>query len=157
MANSQALFHQSAWDFRFLDLASHVGDWSKDPSTKTGCAIVRPDRTIASVGYNGFPRGVVDGADRLADRPTKYAMTVHAEANAVLAAREALHGCTAYVSPWPPCSSCAAILIQAGIVRIVATRPTAEQSERWGDSFALADTMLFEAGVELDLLGAEGC
>ena len=52
------------WDRRFLALAEHVADWSKDPSTKTGAVIVRPDRTIASMGYNGFPRGMADTDDR---------------------------------------------------------------------------------------------
>jgi deoxycytidylate deaminase len=34
--------------------------WSKDPSTKVGAVIVRPDLTVASIGYNGFPRGMSD-------------------------------------------------------------------------------------------------
>jgi dCMP deaminase len=48
------------WDARFLDLARHVATWSRDPSTQTGAVIVRPNRTIASVGYNGFPRDCND-------------------------------------------------------------------------------------------------
>lgn len=139
------------WDERFLALAEHVAQWSKDPSTKTGCVIVRPDRTVASVGYNGFPRRVRDSDKRLADRPVKYAMVVHAETNAVLSAYERLDGCTAYVHPWPPCSSCAGILIQAGIHRVVAPAPTDEQLERWGESFGYARIMLDEALVQLDL------
>lgn len=139
------------WDEFFLGLAEYVGTASKDPSTKTGCVIVRDDRTVASVGYNGFPRGVADTDERLNDRPTKYAMVVHAEPNAILAAGGSVEGCTAYVTPWPPCSGCAALLIQAGIKRIVAPDATDEQKERWGDSFGLASTMLAEAGVELDL------
>jgi dCMP deaminase len=140
----------SAWDQRFVDLAAHVARWSKDPSTQTGCVVVREDRTIATVGYNGLPRGVADTSARLSDRAVKYAMVVHAEPNALLAAREPLHGCTAYVYPWPPCSSCAAMLIQAGVIRVVAPAPTAEQRERWGASFALADEMYAEAGVLLE-------
>jgi len=46
------------WHDRFFAMADLVGSWSKDPSTKVGAVIIRPDRTIASVGYNGFPRGV---------------------------------------------------------------------------------------------------
>lgn len=139
------------WDRRFLVLAEHVGAWSKDPSTKTGCVIVRPDRTVASVGYNGFPRGVRDLLARLADRQVKYAMVVHAEANAILSAHERLIGCVAYTH-LSPCSSCAGLIIQAGIVRVVAPHPTASQLERWADSFNVARTMLDEAGVVLDLL-----
>lgn len=139
---------KSDWTSRFLALAEVVGSWSKDPSTKTGCVIVRPDRTIASVGYNGFARGVEDHDHRLNDRPTKYAMTVHAEVNGIIAAREPLHGCTAYVHPWFPCSACAAAVIQAGIVRIVSPEATPEQHERWGESWKQAEQMFNEAGVE---------
>lgn len=35
------------WDQRFLELAKVVSTWSKDPSTKTGAVIVRPDKTEA--------------------------------------------------------------------------------------------------------------
>ena len=136
------------WDERFLQLAQHIAQWSKDPSTKVGAVIVRPNRTIASVGYNGFPRGVNDD-ERLNDRPYKYAMTVHAEANAILSANERLDGCTLYVTPLSPCSSCASILIQSGIKRVVAYMPY--QPEHWADSFAIARTMLDEAGVHWEI------
>lgn len=138
----------SDWDDRFLKLAQHIAQWSKDPSTKVGAVIVRPNRTIASVGYNGFPRGVNDD-ERLNDRPYKYAMTVHAEANAILSANERLDGCTLYVTPLSPCSSCASILIQSGIRRVVAYMP--HQPEHWADSFAIARTMLDEAGIEWEI------
>lgn len=140
------------WDLRFLHLAKFIGSWSKDPSTKTGAVIKRPDRSIASVGYNGFPRGVQDTDERLNDRPTKYALVVHAEANAILAASEPLRGFTCYVHPFPPCSSCAGMIVQTGIWRVVAPEPTDEQLERWGDSFKLANTMFTESGVQLDLV-----
>ena len=140
------------WDQRGIDLAKHVASWSKDPSTQTGCAIIRPDRTVASLGYNGFPRGVHDTDDRLNDRLVKYAMVVHAEPNAVLSAHGSVAGCTAYVWPWPPCSSCAGVLIQSGVTRVVAPEATPEQKERWGESFKVMETMLSEAGVELVLL-----
>ena len=139
---------KSDWDERFLQLAQHIAQWSKDPSTKVGAVIVRPNRTIASVGYNGFPRGVNDD-ERLNDRPYKYAMTVHAEANAILSANERLDGCTLYVTPLSPCSSCASILIQSGIKRVVAYMP--HQPEHWADSFAIARTMLDEAGVRWEI------
>ncbi len=67
-----------AWDERFLALAEHIAGWSKDPSTKVGAVITRPDRTISSIGYNGLPRYVIDGEERLNHRKTKYEMTVHA-------------------------------------------------------------------------------
>lgn len=143
-------FRSRVWDARFLELAKHVAMWSKDPSTQTGCVIAGPDRTVVSVGYNGFPRGVADLPERLADRPTRLALTVHAEVNAIAFARGGVPaGCTAYVWPWPTCSSCATVCVQAAIERVVSPTPTAEQRERWGESWGHAKTLLGEAGVEV--------
>ena len=97
-----AMAASEKWDGRFLDLATFIAEWSKDPSTKVGAALVRPDRTIAAVGFNGFPRGVLDHVERYEDRPTKYEMVVHAELNALLSSRESLEGYTIYVAPLPP-------------------------------------------------------
>lgn len=135
------------WDKRFLDLARHVATWSRDPSTQVGCVIVNPRRQIVSTGFNGFPVGVDDDPARYADRPTKYLMILHAEQNAILQAGGDVRGGTAYITH-PPCSQCAAVLIQAGIVRIVTVKPDAGMAERFRDSFAAAETMLREAGVE---------
>ena len=43
------------WDHRFLDLATHIASWSKDPSTKVGCVVVGSDREIRSTGFGGSP------------------------------------------------------------------------------------------------------
>ena len=137
------------WHNRFLDLASVIAQWSKDPSTKVGAVITRPDRTIASVGYNGFPRGVDDAPEIYEDRPTKYMRVVHAEANAILSAREPLHGYTLYVYPLHPCSNCSGLIIQAGIKRVYykygsdSTRRTA-----WAADHTQMVEMFEQAGVE---------
>lgn len=139
------------WDKRFLNLAQEVSTFSRDPSTQVGAVIVRPDKTIASIGYNGFARGVLDNAGRYNDRDTKYEMIVHGEMNAILAAREPLHGYTLYTYPFPPCSRCAAMIIQSGIANVVAPSPTEEQLQRWEKSFSLASLQFAEAGVNLEL------
>lgn len=133
------------WDARFLSLAEHVATWSKDPSTKVGAVIVRPDRTVSSIGFNGFPRRIEDDA-RLADRELKYQLIVHGEANALLSAREPLHGHTLYTFPFMPCSRCAGLVIQAGIARVVAPKST---SQRWEQNFDLARSLFCEAGIIL--------
>lgn len=129
-----------------LDLADHMARRSRDPDRKVGAVILRPDKTIASAGYNGFPRHVRDDTDLYADKPTKLRRTVHAELNAILTAREPLHGYTIYVSPLHPCSQCAAAIIQAGIKRVVA-RIGSEGGEGWRESFAEASEMFAEAGI----------
>jgi dCMP deaminase len=135
------------WDTRFLELAALVGSWSKDPSTKVGAVIVRPDRTIASLGYNGFPRGV---DDTYQDREHKLLRTVHAEMNAILSAREPLHGCTIYVTPLCPCSNCAAVIIQAGIEHVVAKMQPQARPE-WKASFDAARDMFKQAGLSTSI------
>jgi dCMP deaminase len=137
------------WDERFLRLAEHISTWSKDPSTAVGSCIVRPDRTIASLGFNGLPRLVDDSHDRLYDREKKYPMTIHAELNAILNAKEPLAGFTIYIFPFHPCAPCAAAIIQSGITRVVA--PVSD-NPRWTASFELARMMFSEAGVAVDLV-----
>ena len=139
------------WDGRFLDLAVFVGDWSKDPSTKVGAVLVRPDRTIAGLGFNGFPRGVLDHPERYDDRPTKYEMVVHAELNALLSSRESLEGYTLYVTPLPPCSQCAAAIIQRGIGKVVIAMKK-DLPETWAKKWAVSSTMFSEAGVAVCIL-----
>ncbi|MGX9443904.1 deoxycytidylate deaminase [Nitrobacteraceae bacterium UC4446_H13] len=137
----------SHWHLRFLDLARHVAAWSRDPSTQVGAVIVRPDRTIASVGFNGFPRGVEDYPDRYADRPTKYQFVVHAEANAILNAHRSVAGCALYSTLFT-CNECAKLIVQAGIACVVA--PTPATLDAYG--FRIALQMYAEAGVDVVLL-----
>ena len=135
------------WDLRFLTLAEHVAEWSKDPSTKVGAVIVRPDKTVAAVGYNGFPRGCSDAELFYRDREDKLARTVHAELNAILTAQEPVRGYTIYCSHHP-CANCTACIIQAGIKRVV-YQEHVELENRWGDSMARADVMLSEAHIDV--------
>ena len=37
------MVNELKWHGRFLDLAALISTWSKDPSTKVGAVIVRPD------------------------------------------------------------------------------------------------------------------
>jgi dCMP deaminase len=138
--------NQQTWDQRMLQLAEHVSTWSKDPSTKVGAVITRPDHTIASVGFNGFPRGVHDTDERLENRSTKYNLVVHAEINAILHAHEPVNGYTLYVHPLFPCANCAGAIIQSGISTVVwADVPIT--FDRWDNDHVHAATMFYEAGI----------
>lgn len=142
------------WNAYFFKLCDAAASMSKDPSTKVGAVIVRPDKTTLGPAWNGFPRGCDDTPELYADRATKLRRTVHAETNAVVSAGENLKGCTIYVSPLHPCSTCAGAIIQAGIKRVVAKVPQ-DPPERWRDEFAEARQMLCEAGVEVEIVGSE--
>ena len=65
------------WNLRFLNLAKHVSEWSKDPSTQVGAVIFDDKNRIVSIGYNGFPKNVADDPNKYADRNIKYKMVVH--------------------------------------------------------------------------------
>lgn len=137
------------WDKRFVDLAAHVSEWSKDPSTQVGAVITR-EKFIVSVGFNGFPRGIEDTRDRLSNRDTKIKMVIHAETNAILTANQDLHGCTIYTYPLPPCSNCAAAIIQSGITRVVSSQPKPGRHKRW--SCDLSIELFEEAGIEFFII-----
>ena len=139
----------SHWDRRFLRIAEEIRSWSKDPGTKVGCVLVQ-DRRMIATGYNGFPSTLSDSLELYKDREYKLAVTVHAEKNAILNAAKngaKTEGATAYVT-FPPCSQCAASLIQAGISQVICPDP-AKAPERWRASFKLANEMLYESGVKL--------
>jgi dCMP deaminase len=126
----------------------HIAQWSKDPSTQVGCVVVGPDREIRSTGFNGFPRGIEDSAERLSDRSRKYPLICHAEENAIMHAARigvSLKDCLAYVT-WPPCTRCARSLIQAGVKEVIYPAQL-EIPERWRDDFELSTSMFAEAGL----------
>jgi dCMP deaminase len=109
------------WDTYFMKIAQDVAARSTCDRAFVGTVLVREKR-ILTTGFNGSPAGLphceevghlmVDG---------HCVRTIHAEANAIIQA--ALHGVstkdsTCYVTHFP-CLSCAKMLINAGIVRLV--------------------------------------
>ena len=137
------------WQARFIKLAEEIATWSKDPSSRVGAVIVRPDRTICSVGFNGFPRGVEDSQDAIANRDAKLLRTIHAELNAILSAKEPLTGYSLFVWPFQPCAQCAAAIIQAGIADVYCPFNDHLTHERWSESFKAALQMFDEAQVRV--------
>lgn len=135
---------QLKWDKRFLELALHVAQWSKDPSSKVGAILVDKKRRIIGTGYNGFARGVYDIRDRYNDRDLKYKFVCHAEVNCILNAIKSTEGSTLYCTMFS-CNECAKVIIQAGITRLVSSPPL---DERWQASYDISKTMFNEAGVE---------
>ena len=139
----------SKWIARFGDLAKEVASWSKDPSSQVGAVIVRPDRSVASVGFNGFPRGIEDSSFLIENRDAKLLRTFHAELNAILAAKEPLTGYSLFVWPFQPCAQCAAAIIQSGIKEVYCPYNDHLAQERWSESFKAALQMFDEAGVTI--------
>jgi dCMP deaminase len=137
------------WSSRFLDMAELVSRWSKDPSTQTGAVIVRPDRTVCSIGYNGFPAAIADKEELLNDREAKYERIIHCEMNALLNARERVDGYTLYTYPFLSCPRCAVHMISAGIKKVVGPKCPDDKLERWGEALERTKTLFREARVEI--------
>ena len=83
----------SDWSIRFLQMATLVSTWSKDPNTAVGCVVANDRNQVISLGMNGLPRGASDD-ERLHDRDWKLQRIAHAELNAILNANTSVEGCT---------------------------------------------------------------
>ncbi len=133
------------WDDYFMDIAFAVAERSTCDRAHVGAVLVR-DRRILTTGYNGAPAGlphcdevghlIVDG---------HCVRALHAEQNAIIQA--ALHGISiqgaaAYVTH-QPCLTCAKMLINSGIRRVV-------YAGNYPDD--LSRQFLRDAGVELKRL-----
>jgi dCMP deaminase len=127
---------------------------------RSGCVIAR-DRQLLVTGYVGSPVGLphCDEVGHLIkkvihvdenNRETEHCVrTVHAEQNAICqAARRgvALEGATLYCR-MTPCRTCAMLIINCGIVRVVCERKYHAGQE--------SEQMFKEAGIQLDYFHEE--
>lgn len=136
----------------WMQRAREVAFASDDPDKKVGCVIVNPrTNRLVMNGANTLADGVKVTHDRV-NKPNKYDWIEHAERNAIFRAARtgiSLNGMTMYL-PWFPCVECARAIMQAGIARLVCTRPDFTH-HKWGHSHEIATEMLVEGGyIELD-------
>lgn len=131
-----------SWDEYFMQIAFTVAQRSTCDRAHVGCVLVR-DRRILTTGYNGAPAGLphCDEVGHLLIEG-HCVRTLHAEQNAII--QGALHGvsivgATAYVTH-QPCLTCAKMLINAGVRRVVYAGNYPDAHSRH---------FLDEAGVEL--------
>jgi dCMP deaminase len=137
-------------DRRGMDLARTAAQWSKDPTTKVGAAIVGEDPRRTSLGFNGFPPGIADTPERLMDRPTKHKLTQHAERNALDNAAFDTRGATMYTT-LAPCIACAKSIVSKGIARVVCER--VPEHAPWSEEAQEGRAILEEAGVRCEVQG----
>ena len=139
------------WHKKYLNLATHIADWSKDPSTKVGAIAVGNVGQILATGYNGLPRGIEDSEERLSNREHKYRLTVHAEMNCIYNATYngvSLKNSTLYVSGLPVCSDCAKGVIQVGVKTVVMPKYI-DVPKKWHDSFKETKALFEEANTDV--------
>lgn len=135
---------------RCLGLASR----SNDPSSKFGCVVLDAQGIPAGEGFNGFPPGVAED-ERMLIREVKYELVVHSEVRAIISAlsqgRDIRDG-TLYCNG-VPCCRCAVTIIEVGIKRVVAFKPTADYLSRWRGSYERTCSIFREANVNLFEIG----
>lgn len=118
MDSSENLKRQQKFDRTYMEVAESYSKLSYAKRLKVGCVIVLDDHQI-SEAYNGTIAGM-DNACELEDGTTSP-FTLHAEENALIKlARSTLSskGATMYVTH-SPCPSCAKLIAQAKIKRVV--------------------------------------
>lgn len=71
-----------SWPAYAMGIAQAVALRSEDPSRQVGAVILRPDNSIASVGYNGAPAGV-DLPPAIWHSAQRHQYIIHAEVNAL--------------------------------------------------------------------------
>jgi dCMP deaminase len=154
----KSTYERPSWDEYFLQMAELVGSRGTCDRGRAGTVITKNKR-ILSTGYVGSPVGLphcdqvghemhtVTNEDGTVSK--HCVRTAHCEQNAIAnAARSgvALEGSTLY-SKMVPCYICAKIIINAGIVRIVAIKDY-HASKRSKDIFKTA-------GIELVIINNE--
>lgn len=138
MTNDQ----RPSWHEYFIDLAFTVAQRGTCDRAQVGAVIVR-DRRVLTTGYNGSPAGLPhcdDVGHLMIDN--HCVRTLHAEQNAIIQA--ALHGIgvqgsACYVTH-QPCLTCAKMIINAGIERVIYAGNYPDENSR---------QFLAAAGVEL--------
>jgi dCMP deaminase len=107
------------WGEWFKEQALVIAQKSKDPSTKVGAVIVRPDKTVCSVGYNGFPAGINEDYMDYVKRDLKYGCIIHAEMNALIFSTDpSMKGYKLYCTH-APCNDCLKHIIQHKISEVI--------------------------------------
>ena len=130
-----------------MELAQHVANWSKDPSTKVGAVVSGVDKVRISLGYNGFPPRIKDD-ERLTIREKKYGLVIHAEENALANALFDVRGASIYTTHFP-CINCSKTIIARGLSYLVARKPTTDFLQHWGKDIPDCEAMFKEAGLKI--------
>lgn len=139
---------------KYLPILKGITELSKDRSTRVAALCLGEGGEVLSTGYNGFPRKVNEFIDSRHERPEKYIWTCHAEENCITnAARSGarLQGSTMLLLGLRPCSTCARMIVQAGIKQLVVF-PTSPSNEKWEADQVFSRAILSEGGVLTEVI-----
>jgi len=146
-------YTRPTWDEYFMEIAGTVSKRATCDRGRSGCVIAR-DKQILVTGYVGSPRGLphCDEVGHLMKkvlhedgRISQHCMrTVHAEQNAICQAARlgiSLEGATLYCR-MTPCRTCAMLIINCGIKRVVCERKYHDGKE--------SEEMFIQAGIPIE-------
>ncbi|MEN6499850.1 MAG: cytidine/deoxycytidylate deaminase family protein [Rectinema sp.] len=126
-----AEYRRPTWDEYFMEVANAIAKRATCDRGRSGCVIAK-DNQILATGYVGAPAGLPH-CDDVGHQMRKVlhedgtitehcVRTVHAEQNAICQAAKrgvSIDGATLYCR-MTPCRTCAMLIINCGIVRVVA-------------------------------------
>lgn len=155
-SSSKSFNHKRpSWDEYFVEIMHAAAKRATCDRGRSACVFVKNNQLLVT-GYVGSPKGFphCDDIGHLIKKVThedgttsEHCMrTVHAEQNAICQAAKrgvSLEGSTVYVT-MTPCRTCAMLLINIGIKRIVA--------EKKYQAGAESEEMLKKAGISLEFL-----
>lgn len=156
--NNQNDYIRPTWDEYFMEVARTIAKRATCDRGRSGCVIAR-NKQILVTGYVGSPVGLphCDEVGHLFKQVTHEdgkvtnhcVRTVHAEQNAICQAARLgipLQGSTLYCR-MTPCRTCAMLIINCGIERVVCEFKYHSGSE--------SEAMFVEAGIELVYINEE--
>ena len=133
---------------KFIPVVEAIAALSKNPKRTVGAVIFTQDLSIVATGYNDLSKGIPH-TSLMYKQPEKDKYLAHAEENAIAQAAKyghATNGCEMLVTGLQPCSRCARLIVQAGIIAVYFPTPT-EIDQKWEEDFAFARIILTDGGV----------
>ena len=126
-------YQRPSWDDYFMEVAEAISKRATCDRGRSGCVIAK-DRQLLVTGYVGSPQGLPHCDDvghqfkkvihEDGSESQHCVRTVHAEQNAICQAAKrgiSIGGATLYCR-MTPCRTCAMLIINCGIVRVVCER-----------------------------------
>jgi dCMP deaminase len=150
---SETEYHRPSWDEYFMEVCDAISKRATCDRGRSGCVIAK-DNQLLVTGYVGAPAGLPH-CDEVGHQfkkmlhedgstTTHCVRTVHAEQNAICQAAKRgipIEGATLYCR-MTPCRTCAMLIINCGIVRVVCQR-------RYHDGED-SEAMFAKAGIKLE-------
>ncbi len=152
MVENDPNYQRPSWDDYFMEVANAIAKRATCDRGRSGCVIAK-DKQLLVTGYVGSPRGLAH-CDEIGHQMKKMmhedgsvtqhcVRTVHAEQNAICQAAKlgvSITEATLYCR-MTPCRTCAMLIINCGIKRVVCERRYHAGKE--------SEEMFGNAGIEL--------